>query len=93
MMDGDLLRLVGIQDQGLKSMRRGRGGSAAASARAASANRANSVRVMARRARAAAGTIGAGLRTRCESPAHHRSPTSSRSLGSRCRLQMQPEGI
>lgn len=73
MTDGDLLRLFGSHDQGLKSIRRGRGESAVAAARAASAKRANIERNMARRARAAAMTIEAGLRRRCKLRAHHHS--------------------
>lgn len=64
-MDGERFRLVGIHAQGLKSMRRGRGGSAAAAAaRAASANNAKCKRVMAQRARVAATTMRTGLRAR-----------------------------
>lgn len=61
-MEGDRFRLVGSHAKGLKSMSRGRGGSAAAwAARAASAKSVSSGRVMAG-ARAAAATMRAELR-------------------------------
>lgn len=63
MMEGDRLRFVGSHAQGLNSISRGRGGSAAA----ASASRASKTR---RRdiARAAAATDSAGLRAAARAP-------------------------
>lgn len=91
-MDGERFRLVGIHAQGLKSMRRGRGGSAAA-ARAASASSARCRRVMAQRARAAATTMRTGLRARSgernQPPLTYIMPP----CGSRLAMQMQPASL
>lgn len=67
MIDGDRLRLEGSHAQGLNSISRGRGVSSAAVMvkRAASAQSAINGRFMARRARAAATTMQAGLREGC----------------------------
>lgn len=92
MIEGDRFRLVGSHAQGLKSMRRGRGGSAAATATEASARSVRYRRDMARRARAraAAATMQTGLRARCrlrdQPPLTYFIPP----YGLRVAMQMQP---